>query len=69
MKCIKALKDNNNYKSGHISRVENKEADLKVSTGLWSYVAKSEWKSVSRSQTVEQVAEETPKKKKTKKQK
>jgi len=69
MKCIKALKDNNNYKSGHISRVEDKEADLKVSTGLWTFIPKSEWKTVSRVEGTSVTEEETPKKKKTKKQK
>ena len=69
MKCIKAIVGNNNYQAGQITRVENKEADLKVSTGLWSYVPKSEWKSDSRHVTSEVSSEETPKKKKTKKQK
>lgn len=69
MKCIKAIVGNNNYQAGQITRVENKEADLKVSTGLWSYVPKSEWKSSSRHAISEVSSEETPKKKKSKKQK
>jgi hypothetical protein len=71
MKCIQAVKENNNYKLGHISRVENKEADIKVSTGLWKFVPKSKWKAETRGTTAEVVAptlEETTKKKKTKKQ-
>ncbi len=71
MKCIQAVKENNNYKLGHISRVENKEADIKVSTGYWKFVAKSLWKSETRGTTTEVTTptlEETPKKKKTKKQ-
>lgn len=67
MKCIQAVKENNNYKKGHIARVENKEADLKVSTGLWSFIPKSLWKTETRGETP-QAVEETPKKKKSKKQ-
>jgi len=71
MKCIQAVKNNNNYKQGHISRVENKEADIKVSTGDWKFVAKSLWKAETRGTTTEVTTptlEETPKKKKAKKQ-
>lgn len=67
MKCIQAVKENNNYKKGFIARVENKEADLKVSTGLWSFVSKSLWKTETRGETPVVVNEE-PKKKKSKKQ-
>lgn len=67
MKCIQAVKENNNYKKGHIARVENKEADLKVSTGLWSFVPKSLWKTETRGETPVSV-EEKPKKKKSQKQ-
>lgn len=68
MKCIQATKDNNSYKKGHIARVENKEADLKVSTGYWSFVSKSLWKSERKGDVSETVVEERPKKKKSKKQ-
>lgn len=67
MKCIQAVKDNNNYKKGFISRVEDKEADLKVSTGYWSFIPKSLWKVESRGETPVVVKEES-KKKKTKKE-
>ena len=68
MKCIQAIKDNNNYKKGHISRVENKDADLKVSTGDWKFIPKAQWKSETRGETPTVVTEEKPKKKKSKKQ-
>lgn len=68
MKCIQATKDNNSYKKGHIARVENKEADLKVSTGYWNFVSKSLWKSGRKGDVSETVVEEKPKKKKSKKQ-
>ena len=69
MKCIKAVKNNNTYKSGHISRVENKEADLKVSSGDWMFIPKSEWKQEVRGgQIATSIEEEPKKKKKTKKQ-
>lgn len=68
MKCIQAIKDNNSYKKGYIARVEDKEADLKVSTGYWSFIPKSLWKTEIRGTTPTVVQEEKPKKKKTKKQ-
>ncbi len=68
MKCIQAIKDNNSYKKGYIARVEDKEADLKVSTGYWSFIPKSLWKTETRGETPTVVQEEKPKKKKTKKQ-
>jgi hypothetical protein len=66
MKCIQAIKDNNTYKKGYITRVENKEADLKVSTGYWNFVSKSLWKTETRGEI--SVLEEGAKKKKVKKQ-
>ena len=66
MKCIQAIKDNNTYKKGYITRVENKEADLKVSTGFWNFVSKSLWKTETRGEIL--VLEEGAKKKKAKKQ-
>jgi hypothetical protein len=66
MKCIQAIKDNNTYKKGYITRVENKEADLKVSTGYWNFVSKSLWKTETRGEIL--VLEERAKKKKVKKQ-
>ena len=68
MKCIQAIKDNNSYKKGYIARVEDKEADLKVSTGYWSFIPKSLWKTEIRGTPPAVVQEEKPKKKKTKKQ-
>ena len=68
MKCIQAIKDNNSYKKGHIARVEDKEADLKASTGYWSFIPKSLWKTETRGETPAVAQEEKPKKKKTKKQ-
>lgn len=68
MKCIQAIKDNNSYKKGYIARVEDKEADLKVSTQYWSFIPKSLWKTETRGETPAVVQDETPKKKKTKKQ-
>lgn len=68
MKCIQAIKDNNSYKKGYIARVEDKEAELKVSTRYWSFIPKSLWKTETRGETPAVVQDETPKKKKTKKQ-
>jgi hypothetical protein len=69
MKCIKALRDNNSYKKDYITRVENKEADLKVSTGYWTFIPKSEWKIETRGETISAPPKTSTKKNKTKKQK
>lgn len=68
MKCIKSTKSNTSYKAGHIVRVEDKEADLKVSTGAWEFTPKSEWKKEIRGTQVTTEVEEKLKKKKSKKQ-
>lgn len=41
MKCVKSMSDDIN-----IVRVNEKEADKLVKTGLWKYVPKSEWKKI-----------------------
>ena len=43
MKCIKRTKG-----ESVIIRVDDKDADVKVSTGAWDYCPKSEWKSLTR---------------------
>ena len=48
MKCIKVIKQAKSYELGEIRRVENSEADLKVSTGYWAFCPKSEWKLATR---------------------
>ena len=50
MKCIK------NKKTGEIERVTDKEAYNKVGSA-WSYVAKTEWKAVTRKVKVNEVVE------------
>jgi len=56
MKCIKSIKETKTVKLGTIQRVVDKEADLKVNTGEWKFIPKSEWKQVSRKK-VEKVVE------------
>lgn len=48
MKCIKTIKKTNSRDIGEIIRTEEKDAEAKVSTGVWVYCPKSEWKAVSR---------------------
>jgi hypothetical protein len=48
MKCIKSIKETKTVKLGAIQRVADKEADVKVQTGEWKFIPKSEWKEVSR---------------------
>jgi hypothetical protein len=44
MKCIKSIKATKNTEIGVITRIDDKEAELKVKGGYWSYIPKSEWK-------------------------
>jgi len=44
MKCIKSIKATKNTEIGHITRIDDVEAEAKVKTGYWVYVPKSEWK-------------------------
>lgn len=48
MKCIKTIKKTSSREIGEVVRTEEKDADLKVSTGVWAYCPKSEWKSLTR---------------------
>ena len=50
MKCIK------NHKTGNIIRVDDKQAYQMVGS-TWSYISKSEWKSVTRVVTEKQEVE------------
>jgi hypothetical protein len=54
MKCIKAIKETKSYKLDEIRRVEDKEADERVKTGIWKFIPKSEWK-LSRKKKIEVV--------------
>ena len=51
MKCLK------NSKTGNIIRIDDRQAD-QMTGSTWSYVAKSEWKSLTRKPITEQ--QETP---------
>ena len=44
MKCIKSIKATKNTEIGHITRIDDVEAEAKVKTGYWAYIPKSEWK-------------------------
>jgi hypothetical protein len=48
MKCIKTIKKTASREVGEVIRTEEKDADLKVSTGVWAYCPKSEWKTLTR---------------------
>jgi hypothetical protein len=80
MKCIKVVKETKDNKIGTIRRVTESEADNKVSTGVWAFCPKSEWKALRKptqqpkvvvevSETVEELSIEEKKlaRKKTKK--
>lgn len=58
MKCIKSIKATKNTEIGVITRIDDKEAELKVKGGYWSYISKSEWKEYKgKSKKIEQVTE------------
>ena len=48
MKCIKTIKKTNSREIGEVIRTEEKDADIRVSTGVWVYCPKSEWKALTR---------------------
>jgi hypothetical protein len=48
MKCVKTIKKTSSREIGEVIRTEEKDADLKVSTGFWAYCPKSEWKALTR---------------------
>ena len=48
MKCIKTIKKTNSREIGEVIRTEEKDAGIRVSTGIWVYCPKSEWKALTR---------------------
>jgi phosphoserine aminotransferase len=56
MKCIKAIRATKYSEVGDIKRVTDLEANEKVDTGYWAFVAKSEWKLATRKSKAEVVA-------------
>lgn len=48
MKCIKVVRETKDNKVGTIRRVVDSEADSKVSTKIWAFCPKSEWKLATR---------------------
>ena len=49
MKCVKVIKATHNNALGTILRLENKEADKRVDSGIFMYVSKSEYKAFKNS--------------------
>jgi hypothetical protein len=49
MKCVKVIKATSNNALGTILRLENKEADKRVDSGIFTYVSKSEYKTFKNS--------------------
>jgi hypothetical protein len=58
MKCLK------NSKTGNIIRIDDRQAN-QMAGSTWSYVAKSEWKSLTRKPVTEQQEEQAEKKAET----
>ena len=49
MKCVKVIKATHNNALGTILRLENKEADKRVDSGIFTYVSKSEYRAFKNS--------------------
>ena len=58
MKCIKVVRETKDNKIGTIRRVADTEADTKVSSKVWAFCPKSEWKLATRKPKSVQVTEE-----------
>jgi len=58
MKCIKVVKETKDNKIGTIRRVADSEADTKVSSKVWAFCPKSEWKLATRKPKSVQVTEQ-----------
>ena len=44
MKCIKAIKSQKTAEIGDMARINDVDAEIRVRTGYWKYIPKSEWK-------------------------
>ena len=58
MKCIKVVKETKDNKIGTIRRVTDSEADTKVSTKIWAFCPKSEWKLATRKPNNDQATDQ-----------
>ena len=58
MKCIKVVRETKDNKIGTIRRVADTEADTKVSSKVWAFCPKSEWKLATRKPKSVQVTEQ-----------
>ncbi len=58
MKCIKVVKETKDQSIGTIRRVADTEADVKVSTGVWAFCPKSEWKLATRKPKTDQATDQ-----------
>lgn len=57
MKCIQAIREGKYSKIGDIKRVDDTDAQEKVTSGYWKFIPKSEWKMATRKPKEEVVAE------------
>jgi hypothetical protein len=53
MKCIKAIRATKHTEVGEIKRLNDIEANEKVSTGYWKFIPKMEWKLATRKKIAE----------------
>ena len=58
MKCIKVVRETKDNKIGTIRRVADSEADTKVSSKVWAFCPKSEWKLATRKPKSVQVTDQ-----------
>ena len=62
MKCIQAIRAGKHSEIGDIKRIDDIDAQEKVTSGYWKFIPKSEWKLATRKtksvQVIEQPTEE-----------
>jgi hypothetical protein len=58
MKCIKVVRETKENKIGTIRRVADSEADTEVSSKVWAFCPKSEWKLATRTPKSVQVSDQ-----------
>ena len=62
MKCIKSVVSTKTVEEGHIIRIDDVEAEVRVKTGIWKYVSKSEYKKYLNPEGIEKPKKEDKKK-------
>ena len=63
MKCIKSIKPIKDVELGSIKRIDDVEANIRVNSGNWKFVPKSEYKAITKPISTEEIKPKKEKKK------